>query len=214
MKVKRFSPTCRISNFENLSEGVSLTTTSHLRDPWELRRASASSLRPPAGGSHLPCSTEQVVTPAQDTTSESKLALQPDEGGDSKYSTATEGGDSKYSTATKGGDSKYSTATEGGDSKYSTATHDNKMPPNGNSGVTHSDPLNEMPPDGILLAPKPGAGGAPPNGAHFERLANEDQVNPTEDGDTLHKVWRGSTGWGPGDSALWLEDWSQDRPWG
>ena len=75
----------------------------------------------------------------------SKLALQPDEGGDSKASATTEGGDSKYSTT----------------------THDNKMPP-----------------DGYVVA-KPGAGGAPPDGAHLERLANEHQVNTIEDGDTL-----------------------------
>ena len=86
-------------------EGVSFITTSNLRDPWDIRRASASSLRPPAGGYHLPCSTEQVANPAQDTTH------------DSKYSTATEGGDSKYSTATEYGDSKYSTATKYGDSQ-------------------------------------------------------------------------------------------------
>ena len=96
----------------------------------------------------------------------SKLALQPDEGGDSKASATTEGGDSKYSTT----------------------THDNKMPPDGDNGVTNSGPLNEMPPDGILLAAEPCAGGAPPDGAYLVRLANKDQVNITEDGDTLHKV--------------------------
>ena len=133
------------------------------------------------------------MTLAQDTTNESKLALRPDEGGDSKYSTVTEGGDSKYSTA-----------TEGGDSKYSTATHDNKMPPNGDSGVTHSGKLNEMPPDGYLLAPEPGAGGASPNGAHLKRLANKDQVNTTEDDDTLHKVARVPWSWECRDSYTGL----------
>ena len=104
-----------------------------------------------------------MVNLSQDTTNGSKLAPQPDEGSDSKYSTATEGGDSKYSTANEGGDSKSSTAS--------------------NSG-----PLNEMPPDGYLLEKEPGAGGAPPDGAYLERLANKDQVNTTEDGNTLHKV--------------------------
>ena len=62
------------------------------------------------------------------------------------------------------------------------------MPPDGDSGVTNSGPLNEMPPDGYLLAEEPGAGGAPPDaGANLERLAiNKDQMNTsTEDGDTL-----------------------------
>ena len=62
------------------------------------------------------------------------------------------------------------------------------MPPGGDSGVTNSGPLNEMPPDGILLAAEPCAGGAPPDGAYLVRLANKDQVYITEDGDTLHKV--------------------------
>ena len=53
--------------------------------------------------------------------------------------------------------------------------------------VMDSGPLNEMPPDGCLLAEEPGAGGAPPDGANLEHLANKDQVN-TEDGNTLHKV--------------------------
>ena len=45
---------------------------------------------------------------------------------------------------------------EGGDSKCSsTTTHDNKMPPDGDSGVTNSGTLNDMPPDGILLAEDP-----------------------------------------------------------
>jgi len=116
--------------------------------------------------------------PAQDTTHDSKLTLHEPHEGD----------DSKSSTVAAIADFKYSTATGGGDSKYSTATHDIKMPPNGDNGVTHPGPLNEMPPDGYLLAPELCAGGAPPNGAHFERLANEDQVNTTKDGDTLHKV--------------------------
>jgi len=52
---------------------------------------------------------------------------------------------------------------EGGDSKFSTVTYYHKMPPDGDSGVTNSGPLNEMPPDGYLLAEEPGAGGAPPD---------------------------------------------------
>ena len=59
------------------------------------------------------------------------------------------------------------------------------MPPDGDSDVTDSGPLNKMPPDGYLLAEKPGAGGAPPDGAILERLANKDQVNTTEEDDTL-----------------------------
>ena len=81
----------------------------------------------------------------------------------------------------------------------------NMMPPNEDSGVTHSGPLNERPLDNHLLAEKPGAGGAPPGGASLERLANKDQVNATEDGGTLDcardKVWQACTGWGPGDRA-------------
>ena len=45
-----------------------------------------------------------------------------------------------------------------------------------------------MPPDGYLLEKEPGAGGAPPDGAYLERLANKDQVSTTADGNTLHKV--------------------------
>ena len=75
----------------------------------------------------------------------------------------------------------------GGDSNCTTIMHTNKMPPNGNSGVTNSGALNEVPPDGYQLAEEPGAGGAP-RGANLERLANKDQVNTTEDGNTLHKV--------------------------
>ena len=86
----------------------------------------------------------------------------------------------------EGDDSKSSTAPEGGDSKSSTTTHDNKMLPNGDNGVTHSGKLNEMPPDGYLLAKEPGADGAPPDGAYLERLANKDQVNTTDDGVTLN----------------------------
>ena len=93
---------------------------------------------------------------------DSKLAPQPDERGGSKYTTTTQGSDSKFTTT-----------TEGGDSKFTTTTHDSKRPP----GVTHSGPLNEIPPDGYLLAEEPCAGGAPPDGACS-----------TEDGDTLHKV--------------------------
>ena len=59
------------------------------------------------------------------------------------------------------------------------------MPPGGDSGITNSGPLNEMPPDGYLLAKESGAGGAPPEGTNLERLANKDQVNTTEDGVTL-----------------------------
>ena len=50
--------------------------------------------------------------------------------------------------------------------------HNNKMPPNGDSGVTNSGPLNEVPPDGYLLAEEPG--GAPPEGTNLEHLATED----------------------------------------
>ena len=73
----------------------------------------------------------------------------------------------------------------GGDSNCTTIMHTNKMPPNGNSGVTNSGALNEVPPDGYLLTEEPGAGGAPPEGTNLERLATKDQVNTTEDGDTL-----------------------------
>ena len=55
----------------------------------------------------------------------------------------------------------------------------NKMPPGRDSGVTNSGALNEVPPDGYLLAEEPG--GAPPEGTN---LANKDQVNIT-DGNTL-----------------------------
>ena len=74
---------------------------------------------------------------------------------------------------------------EGGDSNCTTIMHNNKMPPGGDNGVTNSGPLNEMPPDGYMLAKEPGASGVPPDGAYLERLANKDQVNTTEDGDTL-----------------------------
>eukprot|EP00964_Phaeocystis_antarctica_P115163 scaffold79114_cov39-Phaeocystis_antarctica.AAC.1 len=57
------------------------------------------------------------------------------------------------------------------------------MPPNGDSGITNSGALNEMPPDGYLLAEEPG--GAPHEGTNLEHLANKDQVNTTEDGVTL-----------------------------
>ena len=61
------------------------------------------------------------------------------------------------------------------------------MPPDGDSGVTNSGTLNEMPPEGYqLLAEEPGAGEAPPDVANLECLAHK--VNTTEDGDTLHKV--------------------------
>ena len=62
------------------------------------------------------------------------------------------------------------------------------MPPGGDNGVINSGALNEVPPDGYLLAEEPGAGGAPPEGTNLERLATKDQVNTTEDGNTLHKV--------------------------
>ena len=61
----------------------------------------------------------------------------------------------------------------------------NMVPPDGDSGVTHSGKLNERPPDSHLLAEKPGAGGAPPGSAILERLANKDQMNTTEEGVTL-----------------------------
>ena len=77
----------------------------------------------------------------------------------------------KSSTTTEGGEPESSTTLEGGESKSSTTTHDS---------ITNSD--------GILLAAEPCAGGAPPDGAYLVRLANKDQVNITEDGDTLHKV--------------------------
>ena len=76
---------------------------------------------------------------------------------------------------------------ESGDSNCTTIMHNNKMPPaGGDNGVANSGPLNEMPPDGYLLAKEPGAGGAPPDCAYLERLANKDQVNTTEDGYTLN----------------------------
>ena len=63
---------------------------------------------------------------------------------------------------------QFSTTTAaGGGSKFSTTTHENKMPPDG------------------CVAEKPGAGGAPPDGANLERLVNKTQVNTTEDGVTL-----------------------------
>ena len=63
--------------------------------------------------------------------------------------------------------------------------HTNKMLPDGDSGVTNFGALNEVPLDNHLLAEEPG--GAPPEGTKeaLERLANNDQVNITEDGDTL-----------------------------
>ena len=48
-------------------------------------------LQPPAP----PACTERVVSPAQDTPNDSKLAPQPDEGYDSKCNATTEGGGSK-----------------------------------------------------------------------------------------------------------------------
>ena len=78
------------------------------------------------------------------------------------------------------------------DSKYSTTSmQNNKMLLDEDSGVTQFT-LNH------LLAEKPGAGGAPPDGANLER---QDQVKTTEEGDTLDcgrdKVWQV---WEPGDS--------------
>ena len=79
------------------------------------------------------------------------------------------------------------------------------MPPDEDSGITHSGPLNERPLDNHLLAEKPGAGGAPPGSAILERLANKDQVNTTEDGVTLDcgrdKVWQVCTDRDAGDRA-------------
>ena len=90
---------------------------------------------------------------------------------------------------------------EGGVPNCTTIIHTNKMPPNGDSGVTNSGPLNEVPPDGYLLAEEPG--GAPPEGTNLERLANKDQVNTTEDGVALDcgrdKVASLHTGRVPGD---------------
>ena len=51
---------------------------------------------------------------------------------------------------------QFSTTTAGGGSKFSTTTHETKMPPDG------------------YVAEKPGAGGAPPDGANLERMANKD----------------------------------------
>ena len=60
-----------------------------------------------------------------------------------------------------------------------------QMPIEEDSGVTKFSTLIEMPLDNHLLAEKPGAGGAPPGSAILERLGDKDQVNTTEDGDTL-----------------------------
>ena len=94
--------------------------------------------------------SERFTLCPQETANDSKLAPQPD---------------------------------EGGDSKFSTVTHYHKMLPDGDSGVTNSGPLNEMPPDNHLLAEEPG--GAPPEGTNLERLASNDQVNTNENGVTL-----------------------------
>ena len=88
------------------------------------------------------------------------------------------------------------------DFKYSTTSmQNNKMPLDEDSGVTQFSTLNEMPLDNHLLAEKPGAGGAPPDGANLERLANKDQVKTTEEDETLDcgrdKVWQV---WDPGGS--------------
>ena len=50
-------------------------------------------LQPPAPPAYF--STERVVSAAQDTPNESKLAPHPDEGYDSKCNATTEGGGSK-----------------------------------------------------------------------------------------------------------------------
>ena len=75
---------------------------------------------------------------------------------------------------------------EGGAANCTTIIHTNKMPPNGDNGVINSGALNEVPPDGYLLAEEPG--GAPP---------------ATEDGDTFDcgrdKVASLHTGRVPGD---------------
>ena len=84
---------------------------------------------------------------------------------------------------------KSSTTPEGGETQVSTTTHDKKMPPATGTQRRHQNSGTlKMPANGILLAAEPCAGGAPPNGAYLVRLANKDQVNITEDRDTLHKV--------------------------
>ena len=72
---------------------------------------------------------------------------------------------------------------EGGAANCTTIIHTNKMPPNGDSGVTNSGALNEVPLDNHLLAEE--FGGAPPGGTDLERPANKNQVNTPEDGVTL-----------------------------
>ena len=71
------------------------------------------------------------------------------------------------------------------------------MPSNGDSGVTNSGALNEVPLDNHLLAEEP------PGGTDLERPANKDQVNTPEDGDTFDcgrdKVASLHTGRVPGD---------------
>ena len=90
---------------------------------------------------------------------------------------------------------------EGGDAKCTTIMHTNKMPPNGDNGVTNSGALNEVPLDNHLLAEE--FGGAPPGGTDLEHLANKNQVNTIEDGDTFDcgrdKVASLHTGRVPGD---------------
>ena len=44
--------------------------------------------------------------------------------------------------------------------------------------------------DGYLLAKEPGAGRAPPDGAYLERLASKDQMNTTENGDSIDDCGR------------------------
>ena len=44
--------------------------------------------------------------------------------------------------------------------------------------------------DGYLLAKEPCAGGAPPDCAYLERLASKDQMNTTENGDSIDDCGR------------------------
>ena len=92
--------------------------------------------------------SERFTLCPQETANDSKLAPQPD---------------------------------EGGDSKFSTVTHYHKMPPDGDSGVTNSGPLNEMPPDGYLLAEEPGAGGAPPDNAGANMFVRAIRIIESDD---------------------------------
>ena len=62
-------------------------------------------------------------------------------------------------------DNESKLAPQFSNTKFSSTTHESKMPPDG------------------CVAEKPVAGGAPPDGANLERMANKDQVNTTQDGD-------------------------------